>query len=329
LTVAQGSAGYDGQFYYRLAIVPFSTAPTVAGVRFDYPVYRSQRILYPLVVNVLSGGDPCRVLWTMPAVNVAVLMLLVFFAARLIAMSGCPPLFAAIAGLWPGFLFSLARDLTEPLAVTLVLGALLATARRAPWWAALSLTLAGLTRETAMIAAVILLLYGAVLSVKEHRFSFFVVAGAVPIAAYYCWKRFLFSLWDLPVNWGTTTISGVPLAAFLGLLRDSYEASGHFGRVHGIELVLLIAYAVVVFTAMIRSSAHPIVKACCIAYFLFVAGLSRDVWVEDWAFLRVTAEFGVLGAVVVAHATPVWRRIGTSLMVAGFAALFYELLHFR
>src|SRR5258705_14008134 len=56
LRVAPNSSGYDGQFYYRLAIAPFSTQESIAGVHFDYPVYRAQRTLYPMLSYLVSGG---------------------------------------------------------------------------------------------------------------------------------------------------------------------------------------------------------------------------------------------------------------------------------
>src|SRR3954447_9864368 len=48
LFVAKNSSGYDGQFYYRLSLAPFSHRAIERGIRFDSPPYRSQRIIYPL-----------------------------------------------------------------------------------------------------------------------------------------------------------------------------------------------------------------------------------------------------------------------------------------
>ena len=45
LPVGIDSAGHDGQFYYRLALDPFSAEPTAFGIRLDNPPYRQQRIL--------------------------------------------------------------------------------------------------------------------------------------------------------------------------------------------------------------------------------------------------------------------------------------------
>src|ERR687883_290318 len=58
LTVLRNSAGYDGQFYYRLALTPFTSQATEFGIRIDAPPIRQQRILYPLLTWILSLGLP-------------------------------------------------------------------------------------------------------------------------------------------------------------------------------------------------------------------------------------------------------------------------------
>lgn len=44
LLIRQGKSGYDGQFYYRLALDPFNTQPVDYGIHFDLPAYRQQRV---------------------------------------------------------------------------------------------------------------------------------------------------------------------------------------------------------------------------------------------------------------------------------------------
>src|SRR5437870_36042 len=53
LRVLPTSDGYDGQFYYRLALDPFTRTRTAFGIQLDLPAYRQQRIIYPLLVWVL------------------------------------------------------------------------------------------------------------------------------------------------------------------------------------------------------------------------------------------------------------------------------------
>jgi hypothetical protein len=50
--------GYDGQFFYRLALEPFSTAERVDGIAFDAPAYRQQRIGYPLLAFLTTALTP-------------------------------------------------------------------------------------------------------------------------------------------------------------------------------------------------------------------------------------------------------------------------------
>ena len=45
LHVLPDSAGYDGQFYYRLALNPWSDQREEYGIRLDAPTTRSSRIL--------------------------------------------------------------------------------------------------------------------------------------------------------------------------------------------------------------------------------------------------------------------------------------------
>ena len=57
LDIFPPDSGYDGQFFYRLALDPWSTDLKVDGITFDSPAYRQQRIVYPLLARVLTFGD--------------------------------------------------------------------------------------------------------------------------------------------------------------------------------------------------------------------------------------------------------------------------------
>jgi hypothetical protein len=49
LMVRPTSDGYDGQFYYRLALDPFTKRVVDFGISLSNPVWRQQRIAYPLL----------------------------------------------------------------------------------------------------------------------------------------------------------------------------------------------------------------------------------------------------------------------------------------
>ena len=329
LAVAKDSAGYDGQFYYRLAIAPFDTSERVAGVRFDYAVYRSQRILYPLVAHVLSAGDPCRVLWILPLINIISITALGWCAAILVGRTGVHPLWGIVAAIWPGFLFSLARNLTEPMECAFLVGGFAALSTRSYRWATLWFCCAALTRETAIIAAVVILFYGVVISLRDRKLSPLIGVGVLPPVVYMLFKLSLFELWSLPINLGVKSVVSVPFAGFVGLLRDSIRADSRLGGVQTAELIMLALLAIVALLCLRSSAADIMIKLSCVTYVLFAAAWTRDIWTEDWAFLRASAECGVLCGIVIATARPVLRRLGATLLTAGTLGLAYEILKYR
>jgi hypothetical protein len=112
-----GSEGYDGQFIYQIAL-----QPTEAMAYLDVPAYRYQRIFYPLLAQCLALGQPTRILWTLPLINLAALGIGTWLAGRLLERTKANPWFALPVGLFAGQLLSLRVNLPEPLALTLALG---------------------------------------------------------------------------------------------------------------------------------------------------------------------------------------------------------------
>jgi hypothetical protein len=146
---------YDGQFFYRLALDPRVTRDV--GVSLDHPSYRQQRIVYPLLVNVLSLGQESWVPFILVAVNVVGLAVLGYLGARLAIELGGPGWWGAALPFWAGFTFSLAGDLSEIVQACFVVGTLLALQLGRPRLAAVPMALAVLARETAVLLAAALL----------------------------------------------------------------------------------------------------------------------------------------------------------------------------
>jgi hypothetical protein len=147
------SDGYDGQFYYRLALAPLRPEAHAYGVTLDHPAWRAQRILYPLLARLLSMGVPAMVPWAMFFINLMGLVAIGALGCRVAALYGLPPVVPLAIALWPGWLVTLTHDTTEILAGALLLGAVCAFAQRR-WVAyAMLMALAALTRETAILVA--------------------------------------------------------------------------------------------------------------------------------------------------------------------------------
>ena len=162
--------GYDGQFYYFLAVDPANGKNYMDNQGVIY-----SRIGYPMTVRALSGGNPVLVPYMMMLVNILAAVGGTLAVAFFLKRHGLPPALALVYGLYPGLVMSVLRDLTEPLAFALAAGALLVFDARSKWRLLGSGALFGLamlTRETVAIFPAILalaLLVG-VGNVSEWRF---------------------------------------------------------------------------------------------------------------------------------------------------------------
>jgi hypothetical protein len=152
--------GYDGQFYYRLALEPFNWAKTAFGITMDQS-YRYSRIGYPLVAWVLSAGQHRLVPTALVVVNLLGVAAMAFLGGMFARDSGRHALWGLAFVAYFGLVISVGRDTAEPLAEACMLGGLLAYRRAgAPEHserlmyilAAALFTFGGITRETILLA---------------------------------------------------------------------------------------------------------------------------------------------------------------------------------
>jgi hypothetical protein len=149
--IAAGSAGYDGQFYYRLALDPFLEQVSL-GPRLDRPAYRHQRILYPLLARAAALGRWEHIPVAMMLVNLVSLAALGGLGAYLAMSLGRSANWGFVFALYPGFGFSVLHDLPEPVAAVFLLGGIVALRARRYGAASVFYSLGVLTRETVLVA---------------------------------------------------------------------------------------------------------------------------------------------------------------------------------
>jgi hypothetical protein len=146
-----GSAGYDGQFYYRLALNPFNWSKTAYGITMDQS-YRYTRIGYPLLAWLVSFGQHDLVPAALVAVNLVAVAAMAYFGAMFARASDRHALWGLAFAAYFGLAISVGRDTGEPLAEACMLAGLLAY-RRNRWVLAGSVFAFGaITRETILLA---------------------------------------------------------------------------------------------------------------------------------------------------------------------------------
>ena len=122
------AAGYDGQFYYRLALDPANWHATAFGITMDQS-YRYTRIGYPLLAWIFSLGQHQLVPVVLVALNLLAVAVMALLGGMFARESGRHALWGLAFAAYFGLVISVGRDTAEPLAEACMLGGLLAYRR--------------------------------------------------------------------------------------------------------------------------------------------------------------------------------------------------------
>ncbi|MDQ3817660.1 MAG: hypothetical protein M3362_08215, partial [Acidobacteriota bacterium] len=271
------------------------------GIRIDAPAIRQQRILYPLLAWILSLGNPAPVPVLMVLINLISLCVMAWLGSAFAQSLNQHALLGVLLPLYPGFLFTLSRDLVEILEITLLTGSLFLIRRGKARAATILLALAVLTRETALLVAVAATLvylfeYWRGRESKTVKWYYF----TLPIAIFFLWQLLLFYKWGMfPAYASGNSNLGLPFVAPAHLLLDSYALVTSFQRHNFIEMLFLMGFSFAVFYHLRRTKASRLEIVSCLLYAALSVSLGRSVWVEDWAFFRAAAQFCVLGTIII------------------------------
>ncbi len=153
----EAGAGYDGQFYAQLALDPLLRSEAISTA-LDDTGYRGRRILMSWTAYVLGLGQPWYVLQAFALLNVVCWLILGVILLRWLPAGSLRPTLAwAACMLGEGLLSSMRYSLTDgPSALLLVLAVKAVETNRRGIGTGL-VGLAGLTRETSLLGASLLL----------------------------------------------------------------------------------------------------------------------------------------------------------------------------
>jgi hypothetical protein len=306
LSVGSVSEGYDGQFYYRMAVSPFSTAREAGGVRFDTGPYRQQRIGYPLLVRLAAGGDRDLVPWAMLGVNLMGLVALGAIGGALAHDSGRHVLLGLLFVAYPGFIYTLGLDLAEIVASTFMLGGILCLRHRQRLAAALLWSLAVLTRETTAVVPIAIALTWAWQAFRRRPGRRApvgdLIASLIPLVVAAAWQVYLHHAWG---NFGPESSSkellGFPLAGIISQ-RDAFSPTSGVGLFRLLSLGLIMLMITVGLLVLRRSSAPLHEKVALVLGTVVLTVLSGAIWAGATGFMRAGTEVYLLAGLVVMSA---------------------------
>ena len=342
IDIRPGSDGYDGQFYYRLAVDPLDFSSTAHGITFDVPPWRMQRIFYPLLARAAALGDPARIPAALFAVNLFGIGAIAFLAAALVRQAALSPLTPLAIVLWPGLLTGLTHDTTEIAAAAIMLAALLCYAHRRFLPYAVLAGLATLTRETTLLVFAGLLLHDAHLAWTRRRLSPALVAGVLLLVPFVAWREILTFAWhSSPQTAALGTDLGLPLAGVVRMLADCLTGARAWASLPLPDLltrtiVLLTALPLLGFCVLVairlRTARGPLAPlAFSWALIALLMSLLVASWIDPTGYLRAFTECYVIGCLVLASTHPairsatLRRAIATIAVTALGASWFYIL----
>lgn len=308
--------GYDGQHFYHIA------RGLARGERPAVPPVRAQRIGYPLTAAILSLGQEAAIPYALVAVNLLAVAVGTAMFARLLGRHNLNPWWSLLFALNSGQILAVQMDLALPMVMAFTAGALLCWEKRRVWAAGALLGAALLTRESAVLFLIPLVV--AELLGRRWRAATILGLSVIPFLA---WQAALY-LWlgagGVGVSAGQVVAPGAGMAAALGSamasLGQGLAAMARQGSVVAVMALILAALAVSVWRLRRGYDAYT---GGVLFHALFAVCASYDIWEAYASAGRVFA--GIFPLLVLAYA--VRRDRWTLLLLAASAALaFFTLL---
>jgi hypothetical protein len=334
IIILHDSDGYDGQFYYRLALAPITSTETAFGITLDHPAWRMQRIMLPLLARLVAGGQARAVPASLLVINLAGIFCLGWLAMRIARSRQWSLAIPLAIAAWPGLLIALTHDTTEILAAALLLGGIATWTERRFAIAALLFAAATLTRETSVLVITGLLLSaGWRMARPRHAPRPWHEAGwsAAALVPFLGWRQYVTSLWrDAPQRHGVAHNAGWPL---LGVIQTTvanllgraiglaHQPRNLISRITALLSVIVLTWFCVrtarACVQLLRSPAHGGLAAGWLLVLALMTTLTANgPWVEPTAYFRAFTECWVLGWVMLGIAGRTPRYTGW-LLAAG------------
>ncbi len=308
--------GYDGQHFYHIA------RDLVRGERPAVPPVRVQRIGYPMAAALLSLGREAAIPYALVAVNLLAVAAGTAVFIRLLRRHGLSPWWSLLFALNSGQILAVQMDLALPMVMALTAGAYLCWERRRVGAAAALLTAALLTRES----AVLFLLPLVVAEALGRRWRAVAIL-CLPAAAFLAWQGAL-QVWlgagGMGVSAGQVVAPGVGMArALRGAAASVGQGLAAMARQGSVVAVMALVLGALVVSAWRLRRGYDAYAGGVLIHALFAVCASYDIWEAYASAGRVFA--GMFPLLVLAYG--VRRDRWTLLLLAGSAALaFFTLL---
>ena len=268
------TGGHDGKYFFAQANDPWFLQPEQHAAVLDRPLYRGQRMLFPMIAGGFGFFPPNVVVWSMLVTNLLALGIGAVVAARLASLWDAPTWLGLAVPVNIGLLYEMVIDGSGVVAYACCLGALYALGTDRTRTASVLFAAAALSREVMVIfAAGVFILY-----LYRQRALWRIVL--VPLAAMAVWYLYLRSrLAGVSGAGGSLPVFAPP---FVGL----WQAIESWTRKPGdLAVSLVILVIVVTFTILAWRSRLSIAWGA-LPFVILATVLSVHVWREPFDLSR-------------------------------------------
>jgi len=258
--------GHDGRAFWVLARDPLLVHARQDAKSIDRPVYRAQRIGYPLLAAPWHLGGEYALVWGLLVTNLVAIAFGGYLAALLALDVGAPARAGLAFALCPGVVAAVLLDASDAVALAALLAAMLALRRGWTGRALIAAGMAVLAKEPTILPLVGLALFAPGLRRHDR-----VAVVAVPTAVATAWG--LYERWRF--DWAPTRVQelGRPFWGYVDAYRRGWRPSGNW-------VDAAVALALLPFTAFVVWRwwrARSFVMAAALPPVLLVPFLSAQV----------------------------------------------------
>lgn len=296
LTIIPNSSGFDGQFYYRLAINPFTTQRSKDGITLDKPSLRQQRVIYPLLSWVLVLGNKNLIPLSLFLINIFALIGLTILSLKLTKNNKFPWL-GIILPLYPTFLIATSRDLTDVVSACFLLGGYYLYTKNKNYLAAIIFTIAALARETTIILPSVLAIFSlfSYIKNKNKKYLLKLIIFSTPLITFAIWQIILYLIWgQFPLS---ASYASNITAPFKDLIL-TLDFNSLNGRIMIVEICYL--FGVIILSSLVFKKIRdwPL-KITWILYLVLFSLYSRSIWIDDFTFFRSFTELFIFSFIMI------------------------------
>jgi hypothetical protein len=303
------SDGYDGQFYYRLALDPANWSKTAFGITMDQS-YRYTRIGYPVLAWLVSLGQHQFVPVALVAVNLVGVAAMAFLGGMFARDAGRHALWGLAFAAYFGLVISVGRDTAEPVAEACMLGGLLAYRREKYVLTAAAFTFGAITRETILFAPAAIAVTRLIAMARGRaRPGLADLTWVVPAAAYGALQLAVHFVvkGEFPLIASSDRNLAMPFTAMVHALNYdiAHITTNHLGLID-IDLLEYATLGIFIFAglAVLFVTCAPVHERIAFIFFVLQLGLlSSQIWTSTFGEGRPLIE-PYLMALVLLIATP-------------------------